>query len=290
MKFRFLFTIGIPALFLCAPLFASASTTFEVAGWLPYWAAASSTADAMAHLSELTEIDPFVYSVQNDGTIKDLGPMNAPPWSTLVTAAQAAHVRVIPTFMWSNAGAEETILSNTKKRVALEIAIANIAKANNYDGVDIDFENKPADLKSDFSTFLKGLYARVGNKFVTCDVEARTPINELYYGRPVPAGAGEYANDYTQINIYCDRVHLMTYDQQNADLLLDAQAASSSELYAPVADPQWVSNVVQLAEQTISPSKISIGVPTYGYEYDVTAYANNEYNYDIMWTFDPGCL
>jgi|SRR5665213_397744 len=288
MKLRFLLALLFPALFLCVPVLASAATTFEVSGWLPYWSAASSTADAIAHLSELTEVDPFVYSVQNDGSISDLGPMNAPPWSTLVADAKAAHVRVIPTVMWSNASAEEAILSNTTKRVALEVAIANLATANNYDGIDIDFEGKPADLENDFSTFLKGLYARMGTKFVTCDIEARTPINELYYGLTVPAGAGEYANDYTQINKYCDRVHLMTYDQQNADLLLDAQAASSSELYAPVADPQWVSNVVQLAEQTISPSKISIGVPTYGYEYDVTAYANNEYNYDIMWTFDPG--
>jgi hypothetical protein len=35
-------------------------------------------------------------------------------------------------------------------------------------------------------------------------------------------------------------------------------------------------------------SKMLIGVPTYGYEYDVTAYANNEYIYDILWTFNPG--
>ena len=288
MKLRAALAVAIPAIFLCLPLVASAATSFEVSGWLPYWSAASSTADAMAHLSELTEIDPFVYSVQNDGTIKDLGPMNAPPWSTLVTAAQAAHVRVIPTVMWSNSSAEEAVLSNTRKRVALEVAIANLVKTNNYDGIDIDFEGKPADLKDYFSTFLKGLYARMGNKFVTCDIEARTPINELYYGLTVPPGAGEYANDYTQVNKYCDRVHVMTYDQQNVDLLLSAQAASSSQLYAPVADPQWVSNVIQLTEQTISPSKLSVGVPTYGYEYDVTAYANDEYNYDIMWTFDPG--
>ncbi len=81
---------------------------------------------------------------------------------------------------------------------------------------------------------------------------------------------------------------LMTYDQQGGDLLLNAQAASSSQLYAPVADPAWVAAVVKLAERSINPKKILIGIPTYGYEYDVTAYANNQYNYDIMWTFNPG--
>ena len=29
-------------------------------------------------------------------------------------------------------------------------------------------------------------------------------------------------------------------------------------------------------------------VPTYGYEYDVMAYANSEYTYKILWTFNQG--
>ncbi len=45
--------------------------------------------------------------------------------------------------------------------------------------------------------------------------------------------------------------------------------------------------VINLAKQTIKPSKIIIGVPTYGYEYDVTAYSGNQYVYDILWTFNP---
>jgi len=290
MRFKFYSTIGMFALCALMPLAASAATSssFEVSGWLPYWRAASSTADAIAHITELTEVDPFVYSVGNDGSIIDNGPMDQAPWTTLISVAKANHVRVIPTVMWSDPTSEEAILSSTRKRVALEVAIANLVKENNYDGIDIDFEGKPADLKDDFSTFLKGLYARMGTKLVTCDIEARTPLAAEYYGMTIPQGAGEYANDYTQINKYCDRVHLMTYDQQDVDAQLAAVAASSSQLYAPVADPAWVTAVVNLAKQSISPSKIDVGVPTYGYEYDVTAYANNEYNYDIMWTFDPG--
>jgi spore germination protein YaaH len=273
---------------LALPLFASAATsTFQVSGWVPYWNAATSTADAIAHMSELTQVDPFVYSVQNDGSISDLGPMNTPPWSTLVQTAAADHVLVIPTVMWSNASAETSILTNTTSRQALETSIASLVTQNGYDGIEIDFEGKPASLENYFSTFLEGLKERLGSKILACDIEARTPIGDAYAGLTVPAGAGDYSNNYTAINEYCDQVRLMTYDQQDVDTALDEQAASSSQLYAPVADPQWVSDVVQLAEQQISPSKLEIGVPTYGYEYDVTAYANDNYNYDIMWTFDP---
>lgn len=282
--------IVITSFLLLAPVAASAATSssFEVSGWLPYWRAATSTADAIAHMSELTEVDPFVYSVSTTGKIVDNGPMNQPPWTTLVADAKAGHVRVIPTVMWSNGAAMQAILSNTTKRIALETAIANLVKQNGYDGIDIDFEGKEAQTRNYFSTFLKGLYQRMGTKWVMCDIEARTPVEARYPTGAAPADATEYANDFTQINKYCDRVRLMTYDQQTVDQQLANEAASSSQLYAPVADPAWVEAVVALAEENISPSKLVIGVPTYGYEYDVTAYANNEYNYDILWTFNPG--
>ena len=241
----------------------------------------------MPHLSELTEINPFVYTVSNTGAIIDNGNMSQAPWPALLAAAKAQKVRVVPTVMWSNGVAEQTILSNAKTRQALETAVANLVKQNGYDGIDIDFEDKEAATENYFSLFLQGLYSRMGPKLVTCDIEARTPLASEYYGMDIPADAGQYANDYTQINKYCDRVHLMTYDQQGVDAQLAATAASSSQLYAPVADPAWVEAVVNLAKQTINPNKIEIGVPTYGYEYQVTAYANNQYLYDILWTFDP---
>ncbi len=279
----------IVAIALCAtPLYASASSTFEVSGWMPYWRAATSSNDVTPHLSELTEINPFVYSVSPTGSIIDNGPMTSATWQSVIDSAKAQKVRVIPTIMWSNGAAIQSVLSNAKSRQKLEGDIAKLVKANQFDGIDIDFENKSAATKSYFSLFLKGLYSRMGSKLVTCDIEARTPIEEAYYGTEIPADAGQYANDYVQINKYCDRVHIMAYDQQGVDSLLAATAASSSQLYAPVADTAWVESVVRLAKKTINPKKIVIGVPTYGYEYEVTAYANNQYLYDILWTFDPG--
>jgi len=279
--------LTIALVFALAPLSASAATTFEVSGWLPYWRAGTSTRDVMPHLNELTEINPFVYSVNTSGVIVDQGPMNQDPWLTIVANAHAQKVRVVPTIMWSNGAAIQAILSNAKKRQALEDAVTKLVKTNGYDGIDIDFENKLADTKDYFSLFLKGLYSRMGNKWVTCDIEARTPTDSRYYGTDAPADATMYANDYVQINKYCDRVHIMAYDQQTVDQSLAAVAASSSALYGPVADPIWVEKVIDLAKKSINPNKIIIGVPTYGYEYDVTAYANNQYLYQILWTFDP---
>lgn len=270
-----------------APAFATAAIKFEVSGWLPYWRGATSTADVIPHLNLLTEVNPFVYALKSDGTILDQGPMSTTTWQTLVAAAKAQKVRVIPTIMTGNGDLLHTLLSNSKKRIALEKTIVKLVKDNKYDGIDIDFEGKHAADKAYFATFLKGLYQRIGNKFVMCSIEARTPTDARYYGTTIPPDATIYANDFVAINKYCDRVRLMTYDQQDVDLQLAAVAASSSQLYAPVADPAWVEKVVALAAKTIKKSKIEIGIPTYGYEYAVTAYAGNQYVYDVLWTFNP---
>ena len=286
MRKRILFSL-LCLMFGLAPAFASAAS-FEVSGWLPYWRVASSTLDVLPHLSDLTEINPFVYTLRNDGTFLDNGHMDQEPWTSVLAAARARKVRIVPTIMTSDGDLIHTLLSNSTSRIALEERMAAFVKANNFDGIEIDFEGKKAEDKNYFSPFLKGLYARMGSKLVECDIEARTPASSRYYGAAIPPDAEIYANDFTAINKYCDRVKLMTYDQQGVDQLLASTAASSSTLYAPVADPAWVEKVVALTSKSIKLSKIEIGIPTYGYEYDVTAYANDQYLYDILWTFNPG--
>ena len=271
---------------MLAPLGASAAA-FEYSGWLPYWKEASSTRDALAHIDQLHEVNPFVYVVQNDGTIADRAGIADEPWRSVITVAKAKKVRVIPTIMSSDTAMLHAILSNTKRRIQLEDDITALVRREGFDGIDIDFEGKSAADKQYFSTFLRGLYQRMGNKWVMCTIESRTPIADRYFGVTPPKDAGLYANDFVQINKYCDRVRFMTYDQQTIDLKLAAAAASNNQLYAPVADTAWVEKAIRVAMQTIPKHKIILGVATYGYEWDVTAYADG-YQYDLLWSFGPG--
>ena len=271
-----------------SPLHASAATTFEVSGWLPYWRSATSTRNVFPHLDPLTELNPVVYTLRSDGPLLDNGKLDEEPWPSFIAAAKAKKVRVIPTIMTGNGEALHDILSDTKRRIALEDEITKTVKEKGFDGIDIDFEGKKAADKDNFSAFLKGLGERLNGKWLMCTIESRTPLDSRYYGTEVPPDAEIYANDLVAISRYCDRVRIMAYDQQGIDLKLGAQAASSSQLYAPVADPAWVEKVINLMTKSIAKDKIMIGIPTYGYEYAVTAYANNQYVYDILWTFNPG--
>jgi spore germination protein YaaH len=151
-----------------------------------------------------------------------------------------------------------------------------------FDGVDIDYEGKMAETRPYFSLFLKELYKAMGNKWVMCTIESRTPLTSRYDTIPKDI---EYANDYVAINKYCDRVRIMTYDQAAIDIRLNELEPGP---YAPVADLRWVKKVMNLTAQTINKNKLVIGVPTYGYEYEVTPLSEDGYKYDILWSFNPG--
>ena len=283
---KFLFSVVffflIPsAVFAVAPVSpVLLKNSLEISGWIPYWRSATGTADVLPHLDSLTEVNPFGYTVKNDGTLVDTARLGQEPWVSFIAAAKKKKVRVIPTVMWSDGAAIHAILSNTKSRIALEDAIALLVKENNFDGIDIDFEGKYAKTKDYFSTFLKGLYIRLGKKWVMCTIEARTPLDSRFSKIPKDIA---FANDFPSINKYCDRVRIMTYDQQSIDLKLNDAALGP---YVPVSDPRWVEKVIALTAKTIPKKKLVIGIPTYGYEYRVKELSEG-YEYDLLWPFNP---
>lgn len=263
----------------------SSQKALEFSGWIPYWRTASGTKDVLPHLPQLTSVMPFGYTMKNDGTLADTAKLAEEPWTSFIAEAKRNKVRVIPTVMWGNGDSIHRILSNTTTRIALEDEIAKVVMENNFDGIDIDFEAKKFETVNYFSTFLKGLYARMGNKWVYCTIEARMPLSHRFSpGAKIPPDAMDYANDYTAINKYCDRVEIMAYDQGTIDIKLNNIRSAP---YAPIADPAWVEALVTLAAEKIAKNKIIIGVPTYGYEYKVTPLAGSGFEYKVLWPFNP---
>lgn len=276
--------IGLILGAFAVPWFASAAplkSTMEVSGWLPYWRSASSTKDVTPNLGALTTVHPFSFSVDEDGELKDTLKINEEPWKSFVTAAKAQKVRVVPTIMWADGEAIHEVLSDKGKRAELVKDIVALATDNDWDGVDIDFESKLAETHDHFSAFLRELYPAMGNKWVYCTIESRTPLSARY--DVIPQNI-EYANDYVEINKYCDRVQIMAYDQGGIDRQLSRAAIGP---YTPIADVRWVEKVMQEAMKTIAPRKLVIGIPTYGYEYQVTPRSSGGYDYSRLWAFNP---
>jgi spore germination protein YaaH len=243
----------------------AAPTDLEVAGWVPYWNDTNGIKDAKKHLDNIDAVYPFAFTVTSKGEIRDQAGLDKKEWTSFVKAAQKKGVEVIPTVMASSGLDTHTILSDTKLRTRHIEQIVDMVEEGKFDGVGIDYESKWPDTINYFSLFLKELKEALGEKILTCTIEARTPPDSLY--KEVPKIL-TYANDYKEIAKYCDRVELMTYDQQRADLKLNA--SKTGQPYMPVADVDWVRKVVELALKDIPKEKILLGMASYGHHYIVT--------------------
>ncbi|MEK7091567.1 MAG: glycosyl hydrolase family 18 protein, partial [Patescibacteria group bacterium] len=244
--------------------------------WIPYWKKTAAVPETLAHLDQLNSISPFSYEVKPDGTLIDRMKITQAPWPDLISAARAKKITIIPSILWTDAQAMQGNFFNYKKRQAHIAAIVKVVLVNNFDGIDIDYEGKLAETKPYFSKFIRELSVALHakKKILVCTIEPRTPAASRFDQMPIDL---KYANDYATLNLACDQVRLMAYDQMNIDLRLNERKGQGAH-YAPVADKDWVVKVITLAKQSISAKKLVLGIANYGYEFEVTG-ASGRYTY-----------
>lgn len=267
------------------PFFAlAASTPLYYGAWVPYWTGQAGEQQIAVNLDSLNEVSPFSYEIVSGGAIKDDLGIGKGLWTGWISAVQSGGVKVIPTIAWFDTGSIYNLLSVAKTRQAEENSIAALVKNNNFNGIDIDFESMSPATRPYYSLFIEGLAMRLhpaGEK-LTCTVVPRNDPSSVYV--VVPANLS-YAESYPVLNQYCDEVRLMAYDQGTTDFKLDASKGGDGTLYSPTADPDWDTKIIQYALQYISPKKIMLGVPTYGYEYEVS-WSNNVTTYQEVRAWD----
>jgi spore germination protein YaaH len=277
------------------PFFATAATTAPAlqtavstplyyGAWIPYWTSTAGEQQIAVNLDSLNEVSPFSYEIGSGGAIIDDLKIGKGAWSGWISAVKDANVKVIPTIAWFNAGGIYNLLSDAKSRQAEEDRIAALVKNNNFNGIDIDFEGMSTSTRPYYSLFIKGLALRLhpAKEKLTCTVVPRDEPTSVYI--VVPAKL-TYPEDYSVLNQYCDEVRLMAYNQETSDLVLNNSKGGDGTLYSPTADPDWVAKVIKVALQSINPKKIMLGVPTYGYEYEVS-WDNNVTTYQRVRAFD----
>jgi spore germination protein YaaH len=250
---------------------------FETAIWIPYWRKNEGAISTLANLDKVTQISPFAYELQVNGTIKDALKATEEPWTTLIREAKKKKVKIYPSILsYPQTATEQNgvylLLAQKAKRKAHVAAIVALVKKNKFDGIDIDYENKIADIRPYFSIFISELATALhkdGKKLI-CTVEARTPPESKYATTSKEIlSRVEYANDYKMIGKSCDQVRIMAYDQGQDDANLVNQNKVMGNLYKPVADIEWVKKIMTLALEEIPARKLLIGVPTYGYKYEI---------------------
>jgi spore germination protein YaaH len=144
------------------------------------------------------------------------------------------------------------LLQTANSRAQAAADILDILEEGGYDGVNIDLENVYAQDRSKLTAFMTELAEKLRPRgyLVTMSVPAKTADH---------AGAGWVgAFDYYALGRVCDRVMLMTYDEH-----------SKTSGPGPIASYNWVEKVVRYATTQMPRAKILLGIPAYGYDWNL---------------------
>jgi hypothetical protein len=182
------------------------------------------------------------------------------PISEPLAALHNAGYSIIPTI---TDGTDKLVLAGLLKtpasRAQVISSITNLVAANNYDGIDLDFEGFAfvdgntswASTAPAWVTFVKELSTALHaqNKLLS--------ISTPYVLNPNDAQKGYYVYAWGAIAASIDKLRIMTYDYSVANA-------------GPLGPITWAERTVQYAVSIMPASKIFVGVPGYGRDW-VTA-------------------
>ena len=225
-------------------------------GWIPYYAMKTALPSAVANGDLIKEVMPFWYTLKSETKITDLYTPSNPnvPMSVPLTTMRDSGFAIIPTI---TDGTDKLVLAKLLSvpttRTQIVTTITNLVVANNFDGIDLDFEgfaftdgvaSWPAtqvnwvSFIQELSTSLHGL-----GKLLS----VTTPV--LF--DPTTGKKGYTVYDWASISPMIDRLRIMTYDY-------------STNSPGPIGPISWVEQSVAYAVSVVAASKVYLGVPGYG--------------------------
>ncbi len=234
----------------------------EVFGFLPYWeldgAARSVDLDRLTTLAWFgVEAGPKGKLIRRDSQGRvppGYRGWQDPRWKSLMAEAQAKGVRVVLTiqrFSWDAGARTRTIklLRSRKARERLAGEIADELTAAGADGVNLDFEPMPAEVRDKFTLFVQELRSVL---------DATRPGLQITFD--ITASVDQYDVPALTADDAADAVFLMAYDFIGNSA---SHAASHSPLDEPVTLFDIRTTVAALLTE-VDPANAILGLPWYG--------------------------
>ena len=268
---KFIGVVAVATLFLSlisTPISAADNPPRKImTGWVPYYSMKTALPDVLNNIDLIKEVMPFWYTLKFDGNAKaavvtDLyAPANpSVPISEPLTAMRNAGLSIIPTI---TDGTSKLVLAgllkNPTSRTQVVSAIMNLVRANNYDGIDIDFEGFAfVDGNSTWTSTAPSWVAFIKELSIALRAEKKLlSVSTPYVLNPNEAQKGYFVYAWAAIASSIDKLRIMTYDY-------------SVSKVGPMGPITWAERTVQYAVSVMPASKVFVGVPGYGRDW-VTA-------------------
>ena len=230
----------------------------------------------------LTAVSADVYAVEFDGTITgadDLGVVAFCKAHGIEVYACVSNYNDDPDVDGFDAELARAAIATHRDAVIARLVA--LAANGGYDGVNIDLENLAysgdiADDRAAFTDFIHELAAQlhaVGLKLaISVPGKIEDSIDDDW----------SYPFDYLSLGEDADLLQLMTYDEHGP--WSDP---------GPVSGADWVEDCVAYAVSLVDPAKLLIGLPAYGYDWDLTDSDPGSWTYSatsFSWIDNPALL
>lgn len=244
-----------------------------ITGWMPYWSTNSALASIVANQDLFTEVSPFWYTTSWDAKngrtkiVSHIDAMGATAKATATKTLASTRTRVVPSVTDSTpAHRMAAVLRSPSLRAAHVAQLVAVVTSNRYAGIDLDYEKFAfSDGSSTWATtrpawvlFVRDLARALHARGKILTVAVPEMFNSSRSG-----GSGYWVYDYAGMGPYVDRIRIMAYDY-------------SWTIAGPIGPYPWAERIVKYAVSVMSPSKVQLGLPTYGRNW-VRRDASNRY-------------
>lgn len=219
--------------------------------------------------ASITMVSAHVFKISTDGKLTGGDALNLSAYTATVGIDMYACVKNSSGQGFDPAIGHAAMVTNRSSMISALLALANTGWA----GINVDFENLAYSDNIDndreaYTSFVHalatGLHA-AGKKLIL-SVPGKNADSR--------GNTWSYPFDYVALARDADFLQLMTYDQHGPGW---------SEP-GPVSGLDWVKARVAYAASVVSPDKLLIGLPAYGYDWDLTAAPDGSVGKAVSWT------
>ena len=207
-----------------------------------------------------SQILPFWYSITGASKIKDkYVTQNSINKAIPISTLQSLGIKVLPTLTDSTKEGElSKIMGTDASRATLIKTITDLVMANNFDGIDLNFEGFAyVDKIATWPTIQKRWVNFVAELSVALRSKNKLlSVTTPYLLDPATGKRGYYHYAWPEITSYIDRLNIMFYDYHKYDTKP-----------GPIGPISWSEPSLLYALKHVAPYKIYIGTPNYGYNW-----------------------
>jgi spore germination protein YaaH len=224
----------------------------EVASWAPYWQTHLAYDSFDANVAVFGDVSIVAYHAVGAGEIVPYEGLASDATERFVARARPEGVPLLVTiFDDTESGVMAGLLADPGARTAHVSAIAELVVANDFDGVDLDYEMFAfSDARSTWDTTRPNWIAFLEELTVALHGRDKLVVVSIPH-------LGYTVYDHEATGEIVDRIRIMTYDYSTGEP-------------GPIAPTEWVREVVDDLKDIVPPEKIDLGIPAYGRDWVVS--------------------